>query len=152
MGDRNTTAGQTNKAGPSDGTLTPDKVFVAVPTTDSKAQTSIAMDGFELGRRSSTQRFTQCSESGAPPQEQSCDDRLLEKRPFGLFTAQACDWCSGLLHYCGTKLSLLEEESHHARSGWNASRAQQSGRHSVTCRLFFFGARRQLGRGRKLRR
>lgn len=88
MGDRNTTAGQTNKAGPSDGTLTPDKVFVAVPTTDSKAQTSIAMDGFELGRRSSTQRFTQCSESGAPPQEQSCDDRLLEKRPFGLFTAQ----------------------------------------------------------------
>jgi hypothetical protein len=36
-------AGQTNKAGSSDGTLTLDKVFVAVPAADSKAQASMIM-------------------------------------------------------------------------------------------------------------
>ena len=51
MGNRDTTAGQINKAGFSDGTLTLDKVFVVVPAADSKAQTSMIMDGFRLGSR-----------------------------------------------------------------------------------------------------
>jgi len=63
---RNTTAGQTNKAGSSDGTLTLDKVFVAVPAADSKAQASMVMGRIQAEISSSAQQFTQCSDSRAP--------------------------------------------------------------------------------------
>lgn len=72
---RNTTAGQTNKAGSSDGTLTLDKVFVVIPAADSKAQASMVMGRIQAEISSSAQQFTQCSDSRAPPQEQLCDGR-----------------------------------------------------------------------------
>ena len=75
MSNRSTTAGQTNKAGPNDGTLTLNRVFVAVPAADSRAQTSVTMGRIQAGISSSAQQFTQCSNRRAPPQEQSCDGR-----------------------------------------------------------------------------
>lgn len=75
VGSRNTMAGQTNKAGSSDGTLTLDKVFVAVPAADSKAQASMIMGRIQAGISSSAQQFTQCSDSRAPLQEQLCNGR-----------------------------------------------------------------------------